>query len=570
MRRSCGLNDQVVTTEVVTSRQICISLITLSVLAISLVSAQENGARYLIITHDQYYEALQPLAQWKTQKGIKAKVVKLSDIGYDTVQIKNYITNAYNAWPIKPEYALFVGNKYQLPFPLFQFGGIVSHSDNYYTNVSGDFHNEIIPGRFWIDDTIEAKTVVAKILGYERNPYVTDSLWFRKGVTIINEYGIVLPFTDSVYWADARYAHQLMNGAGFVHIDSFAYSHNHSSSHVVNAINNGRSYILYRGLGFVEWLYPFDNIFAYQMTNGSELPVVISATCATIEGIGVDWVKAGTPDQPKGMVGFFGTTTALDEVAHLRSALAKGTLESIFTDSASTLGKAAEAGRLYYYSLFSNTLEYNSWTCLGDPEMTLWTTTPRVIEVTHLATILTGPCTLNVHVEYEGASVESALVCMMAKEDTTKYQYMRTNDLGDVTFMDSLAAPDSLIITVTGRNLRPYFGLVTVSGNGSKDQMQNSCDLIFSVYPSLFKNNLIIEYAPGASTQTLSQDPELYIYNALGQVVKQYRLPQSQNVTTTISWDGKDDKDEIVPAGVYFIRLTTHDHQATRKAILLE
>ena len=101
------------------SRRICISLVAFAMLATNLASAQESGARYLIITHDQYYEVLQPLAQWKTQKGVKAKVVKLSDIGYDSVQIKNYITDAYNTWPVTPEYALFVGNKYQLPFPLF-------------------------------------------------------------------------------------------------------------------------------------------------------------------------------------------------------------------------------------------------------------------------------------------------------------------------------------------------------------------------------------------------------------------------------------------------------------------
>jgi len=50
-------------------------------LSASFLHAQESGARYLIITHDNYYEALQPLAEWKTQKGMKAKIVKLSEIG---------------------------------------------------------------------------------------------------------------------------------------------------------------------------------------------------------------------------------------------------------------------------------------------------------------------------------------------------------------------------------------------------------------------------------------------------------------------------------------------------------
>jgi len=57
-------------------------LLVLAVLSGSLIRAQEVGARYLIITHDNYYEALQPLAEWKTQKGMKAKIVKLSEIGF--------------------------------------------------------------------------------------------------------------------------------------------------------------------------------------------------------------------------------------------------------------------------------------------------------------------------------------------------------------------------------------------------------------------------------------------------------------------------------------------------------
>ncbi|MBA7621912.1 hypothetical protein ES703_29282 [subsurface metagenome] len=184
----------------------------------------------------------------------------------------------------------------------------ICHSDNYYTNVVGDFRNEIIPGRFWVNDTIEAKTAVAKVLGYEKNPLLQDPLWFRKGVTIVNEYEQGQPPSDSVYWADARYMHALMINAGFVHIDSFAYSFGHNSSDVIDAINNGRSYILYRGLGFVDWSWPFENIHPDQMNNGYKLPIVLSATCGTIEGIGCEWMNAGTPEEPKGVVGFFGTT----------------------------------------------------------------------------------------------------------------------------------------------------------------------------------------------------------------------------------------------------------------------
>ncbi|MGB3478267.1 MAG: C25 family cysteine peptidase, partial [bacterium] len=192
-------------------------------LLITLSFAREIGAHYLIIAHDDYYDILKPLAQWKTQKGIKAKIVKTSDIGSDSTQIRNFIVSAYNTWQIRPEYMLLVGNDDQVPFPRMVQHTWICNSDNYYTNVTGDFHNEIIPGRFWVNDTDEVKTVVAKVLGYERIPFLEDSLWHRKGVTIVNE-DMFPPYSDSVYWADARYMHKLMVDAGFVHIDSFAES----------------------------------------------------------------------------------------------------------------------------------------------------------------------------------------------------------------------------------------------------------------------------------------------------------------------------------------------------------
>jgi hypothetical protein len=434
-----------------------ISLI-LFCLLYSLSFSRETGARYLIITHDDYFNAIKPLAEWKTQKGCKAKVVKLSEIGSDSTQIRNYIVNAYNNWDIKPEYLLFVGNKNQLPFPRMGYAGYdYYYSDNYYTNVAGDFRNEIIPGRFWVFDSIQAKTIVAKILGYEKNPYLADPLWFKKGTTIVNvdDYP---PYSDSVYWADTKFVQELMINAGFVMIDSFSDIYGNSSIDVVNAINNGRSYILYRGVGVQTWDYPFMYINPDDMHNGFRLPVIISATCATVEGIGYWWLNAGTPEEPKGTIGFFGTTTVLEHAAELRSALTKGTIQAIFRDSLVTLGKAAEAGRLHYYNLFGNTLEYNGWTCLGDPEMNLWTTTPRSIQVLHTSAWVND--TYTVYVKYNFQPVESALVCIKAFYDSTKYFCKRTDGNGKATFISNLYHPDSATLTVTGRNLLPFFDTV--------------------------------------------------------------------------------------------------------------
>ncbi len=438
-------------------------LVILLLICLALSLAQEIGARYLIITHDSYYDVLQPLVEWKRRKGLRTKIVKLSEIGSDSTQIRNYVVNAYNTWSIRPEYLLLVGNKYQIPFPRILYNPpVICYSDNYYTNVIGDFHNEILPGRFWVYDTVEAKTVVAKVLGYEKDPSIQDPSWFKKGVTIVREDTDSFP-SDSVYWADARFAHDLMNEAGFVHIDSLAKSFGHDSFAVINAINSGRSYILYRGISGRRWAHPFKDIYPSEMNNAFKLPIVLSATCRTVEDLGYEWLTAGIPEEPKGVVGFLGTSTALMHAAEMRSALAKGTLKSIFNDSLSTLGRAAESGRLKYYELFGNTLEYDSWTCLGDPEMRLWTTTPKQLEVTHNTTLQIGVCTVFVNVQHGSIPVANASVCVIAKKDTTVYHCRETDSLGGVVFIDTFhVLGDSVLITVTGYHLKPYCGLAKV------------------------------------------------------------------------------------------------------------
>ncbi|MEO0275777.1 MAG: C25 family cysteine peptidase [candidate division WOR-3 bacterium] len=74
-----------------------------------LLFAQVNGAKYLIIVADDFYNAVLPLAKWKHKKGIPTKVIKVSQIGNYPHEIKSYIDSAYSNWEVKPEYVLLVG-----------------------------------------------------------------------------------------------------------------------------------------------------------------------------------------------------------------------------------------------------------------------------------------------------------------------------------------------------------------------------------------------------------------------------------------------------------------------------
>lgn len=142
-------------------------------------SLMAQGAEYLIITHDDFAQAIQSLAEWKYMKGIPTKVVKLSEIGPnpDTAAIRNYIVNAYNTWDPRPEYVLLVGDNGKIP--CFRCYGGIACSDNDYANLVGDYRAEIVVGRFSVANGAQCNTLIAKTLGYERTPLMQDPSWFK-------------------------------------------------------------------------------------------------------------------------------------------------------------------------------------------------------------------------------------------------------------------------------------------------------------------------------------------------------------------------------------------------------
>lgn len=145
---------------------------------------QENdGAEYLIITHDNFYDEILPLAKWKQKKGLTTKVVKTSQIqtggSLTASDIKDYIQDAYDDWTPTPAYILLVGDSefiptnYETTHPSDSHGGFDIASDLHYVTVHGtDYFPDIFIGRLSVDSDDHITTIVNKILKYERNPPV--------------------------------------------------------------------------------------------------------------------------------------------------------------------------------------------------------------------------------------------------------------------------------------------------------------------------------------------------------------------------------------------------------------
>jgi hypothetical protein len=548
----------------------------LLIISCTVIFSQETGARYLIITHDSFYEAIQPFAQWKHRKGLLTKVVKLSDIGSTTSQIHNYVENAYDTWPMRPEFLLLVGAPNYLPFYLYGSGWNQCFSDNYYTNMDSDIYNEILSGRLTVHNTTEAQTVVNKILLYEKTPDLTDSLWFINACLIVNEDYWTYPpppyGDDSIYWSDIRHAKSHMLAHGYNTIDTLSDLLGNSASTVISRVNQGRSFVLYRGVGTNNWDYPFA-VEPNQTQNGAKLPIVLSITCGTLgtgstSAVAERWFLTGTPTLPRGGAGYFATTTSGIGIAHLRSAVCKGFFNALFQDGKRTFGEACEGGRANVYVLYNNSNEYRGFTTVGDPAMDIWTAIPRPLGVAHVSELSVGDDSLFVQVECQEVPLESALVCVLL--DTVVYEYGYTNSEGAIVFDFDTLLQGYMHVTVTAHNKIPYIDSIQVGLTQIEETTQPKTAQVFNVgiSPNPFRHETNMRFTI-QDTGYMIQEMTLRIYDTSGRVVKSFNRESCiMNHESVVQWDGTDDTGQSLPAGVYFLSFSDTAVETTPMVLL--
>jgi len=155
-----------------------------------------SNVDYLIITTNDFKDTLEPLAIWKTQKGLITKIEIVQSIdttysGYDTEErIKNCITSYYNNNNTK--WVLLAGDDNHVPSRLVisddnypDDGNFVS-CDSFYTDLNNDwdfnndglwgseydeydFEPEVYVGRLTANNKNEMESLVQRILNYEKN-----------------------------------------------------------------------------------------------------------------------------------------------------------------------------------------------------------------------------------------------------------------------------------------------------------------------------------------------------------------------------------------------------------------
>ncbi|MBN2565693.1 MAG: T9SS type A sorting domain-containing protein, partial [Candidatus Eisenbacteria bacterium] len=329
-----------------------------------------------------------------------------------------------------------------------------------------DYLVDVFLGRLSADSVTDCNLIVAKTLGYGRTPYMSDTDWFKSGTLIVrDDYD---PVDDPIYYGDTWFAYDLWENEGFVQIDTLFNRNGSDAADVHAAVTDGRVLVNYRGQGVSNWWFPFD-VNPASTYPGYKLPVVVSATCGTGSFYQDNypcetWMRAGTVASPKGAVAFVATSEITSGHADYRSVVDKGFYNAMFNLKMHTVGEALVKAKLDFYNIFGVQNEYEGWNVQGDPELDVWTMTPRYPDVTHSPTVPTNPSDLLVHVEYGGNNLQEVLVCAYAPGEVYEYGY--TNAQGNVTLSISPADADTVWITATGHNLHPYEGHAVVTATG--------------------------------------------------------------------------------------------------------
>jgi hypothetical protein len=424
----------------------------------------------LCVTPDASVGSLTPFVVWRNKTGVNVRIVKTSEIGggTDPNVIKNYISQAYRTWQYPPTYVLLVGDYPTLP--VSYTNGVVN--EDFYVEIDGiDFLPEMMIGRFTHDNDAGEQVVVNKIVTYERNPYTANTAWFKKGAVVSNSayvsQAITKRFTRERMLVDGR----------FTAVDTFINRSPCTSqlTDVVNAINNGRSFLNYRGEGwYTEWwasCYRMGVSNVTSLNNGQMLTFVTSIGCGvgnfTNSGgncFGETWFELGTVAAPRGAVTFIGPTGNTHTTYN--NQMDKGIYIGMFQEGLETPGQALMRGRLYMYEVFGNEyyVQYQTriYCIIGDPSVHVWKDVPRPVAVVHPSSIGLGynQVAFTVTDSVTGAPNAGAEVCLAGD---SVYSIAFADAHGRVIVPVTPEQVGTLTVLVRGGNVVPYEGSITIT-----------------------------------------------------------------------------------------------------------
>ena len=358
------------------------------------LKSTQNGADYIIITHSNFQENLNILADHRAVQGLRVKIVDVQDIYdefssgvFDPQAINRFLTYTYENWLASPPlYVLLAGDAtlmydkqvardngktcYIPSIMKYTSSWGMTSSDNSFACVSGDDRlPDMYIGRLPLNTNEDAESIVNKILQYEQNPTFED---WRKKVCLACGDGEF--FEESAEHLYNEYIPKAFDVPRLYTNPQSKYFG--STEDIVKIFNNGVSLFNFIGHGgggvfFDAELFLLEDVAL--LNNAQRLPVLFSLTCFIgyfdnpwTPSLGEELLRAND----RGVVATFGAAGRawLYGDYYLNNAL----FESLFIHKNRTLGQVTTAGKWQMVAWSGTYWDHvESYNLLGDPALNI-------------------------------------------------------------------------------------------------------------------------------------------------------------------------------------------------------
>jgi hypothetical protein len=430
---------------------------------------REDGRDLILcIMPDIFAESFQVYADWKRQSGTDVHITKFTDIGANSSDpdiIKAHIADAYHNWEYPPTYVLMVGDDGVFPKKIVVYPDYSFPNEDYFVEIDGnDYFPEMMIGRFTNQAEYRMQVMINKFLLYEKAPYMMDPTWLIKGTVCSNNAYESQPETK-------RFAyHKMKDDGSFLSVDTLMSNAGctYDLEDVTDAINNGRSFLNYRGEGWYDgWhasCYYFSVSDVAALSNGQKFTFVTSIGCGVAafhasggNCFGEEWIEMGSMTAPRGAAAFLGPTSNTHTA--FNNEIDKGIYIGMFDEGLETPGQALLRGKMNMFYVFGNAYyvqyHFKIYCCLGDPSIHIWKAIPQYVNVDFPPTIPVGVSETEITVTspMSGLPVVNAQVCVTGEEVfATGY----TNSSGVAVLTITSTVEELLTLTVRGENVIPY------------------------------------------------------------------------------------------------------------------
>jgi hypothetical protein len=451
------------------------------------LGVEPGDYEYVIITQDSWVSAFQPLADWKTQKGVPATIVTTTWIynsggysGNNLQKIRAFVQDVYSTWGTT--YVLLGGDIDVVPCHYKTFSGVDYDpvpNDVYFADFDSDYVCEVNIGRASVTGPGtgpgQIGTFINKVITYETNPplsnYATNAAFFGFDLDSSTHAEQCKKNIKNAYIPTNWTMTTVYDSQGGNHLTNVIAALNAGQNLVNHADHSGSDCM---GTGYINhgWLIYSDDMDA--LTNGNKQTIFYSMGCDPAaydyDSIAEHFVR----NNNGGGIGFMGNsrygwyvygsydTYSMGYDVHFFKSLFQGNfyhLGEAFSNHKDSGYQDAPGDEYYQYI-------YTELTLLGDPELPIWTDNPQNLSVTHPSQVPVGASTFTVQVTSDTTPVNQATVCLW--KGTEVYMTGSTDTTGKITFNIIPTSPGTLTVTVTKHNYLPYQGSAFVMNQRPK------------------------------------------------------------------------------------------------------